>query len=204
MQALGTDRRLTTGQAAKRCSVERDTVLKWIKCGRLVAERTAGGHFRIDPRELERVAPASDAAPAPPQPMRCWEYLSPGGDVRQECRQCIAYRAGAAWCFLLRERGESNSFCRGTESCDDCAYYRRAKGLSTRVLVVTDDEELLGQLRGEHDSDMALCFARNGYEAATAVERFHPGFAVVDEEVDRHGGAGSGPGSQKRTLEAPA
>ncbi|MCP5110128.1 MAG: excisionase family DNA-binding protein, partial [bacterium] len=184
------ERRLTTGAAAKLCSVERDTVLKWIKKGRLAAERTAGGHFRIDPDELERVASGSSAREVSArQPMRCWEYLSADGQVREECRHCLAHRVGAAWCFSLRERGEDTSFCGGTESCEDCAYYRQAKGLSTRVLVVTDDETLLDKLRGENEEDLALCFARNGYEAATALERFHPGFAVVDEEVDRHGGA---------------
>ena len=164
-------------------------MLKWIKRGRLAAERTAGGHFRIDPDELERAAYSSQAKTSPTQPMRCWEYLSAGGEVRRECRRCIAYRVGAAWCFQLREQGDDKSFCGGPESCEDCAYYRRAKGLSTRVLVVTEDETLLDGLRDENEEDLALCFARSGYEAAAAIERFHPGFALVDEEVDRHGGA---------------
>ncbi len=56
---------LTTGQAAKLCEVTPDTVLKWIRKGRLRGGRTAGGHFRInlidgekmkasEHRELER------------------------------------------------------------------------------------------------------------------------------------------------------
>ena len=38
---------LTTGQAAKKLSVTPDTVLKWIKSGKLDAMKTPGGHNRI-------------------------------------------------------------------------------------------------------------------------------------------------------------
>ncbi len=49
-------RMLTTGQAAKICSVTPDTVLKWIHSGALPARRTAGGHHRIDEQDLSRFA----------------------------------------------------------------------------------------------------------------------------------------------------
>ena len=45
---------LSTGKAAKALSVTPDTVLKWIKSGKLDARRTAGGHYRIHPGEIER------------------------------------------------------------------------------------------------------------------------------------------------------
>ena len=44
---------LTTGQAAKLCAVSTDTVLKWIRKGRLKAFRTAGGHCRINRPDLQ-------------------------------------------------------------------------------------------------------------------------------------------------------
>ena len=44
---------LTTGQAAKLCEVAPDTILKWIRKGRLRGTRTAGGHYRINPRDLQ-------------------------------------------------------------------------------------------------------------------------------------------------------
>ena len=43
---------LTTGEAAGLCSVKPDTVLKWIKKGQLRAAKTAGGHHRIEYRDL--------------------------------------------------------------------------------------------------------------------------------------------------------
>jgi excisionase family DNA binding protein len=43
-----------TGETAKIHSVTPDTVLKWINFGKLQAQRTAGGHYRIDPAEFRR------------------------------------------------------------------------------------------------------------------------------------------------------
>ncbi|MHC4663312.1 MAG: helix-turn-helix domain-containing protein, partial [Planctomycetota bacterium] len=51
---------LTTGQAAIRCSVSPDTVLKWIRSGLLPARKTAGGHHRINERDLDRVLNQSE------------------------------------------------------------------------------------------------------------------------------------------------
>src|SRR5215469_9819296 len=53
---------LTTGDVARRCSVKPDTVLKWIKKGRLPATLTIGGHYRVDENDL---APLMACAPAP-------------------------------------------------------------------------------------------------------------------------------------------
>jgi len=182
---------LTTGQAAALCHVERDTVLKWVKCGKLPAERTAGGHYRISRRELDRFlerrrsAPAARNAPGaeqPPAPLRCWEYLAEEGRIRDECRQCAVYRVQAARCFeLLRlecELGHRRLFCHG--SCEDCAYYRRIMGLPTRVLVVTRRESQMRKLWQAGAHDLEFHFARNGYEAARQVGEFRPAFVVVE------------------------
>ena len=53
---------LTTGQAARLCSVTPDTVLKWIKKGRLRGVRTAGGHYRIERRLLDPLIACPDSA----------------------------------------------------------------------------------------------------------------------------------------------
>ena len=184
---------LTTGQAAKLCSVTPDTVLKWIRKGRLKARRTAGGHFRIERRCLEPLISTSPTAEAatPELPdcyaptLRCWEYLSDRGAVREDCRQCVVYRVRAARCFLMAgleaDIGHAREFCQGT--CDECVYYRWVKGLLTNVLVITPDEGLIDRLLGQESSSITLRFARSAYEASTIVQSFQAAFVVVDQDV---------------------
>jgi len=181
---------LTTGQAAKLCSVTPDTILKWIKKGRLNGVRTAGGHYRIERRHLEPLALASNRAEiAPhhipdyhPKNLRCWEYLSDGGAIRDDCQQCVVYRVRAARCFLMAalepDVGHARRFCQTT--CDDCVYYRRMNGLAVNVLVITSDDKLMDRLSTEQDESVALCFARNAYEASAIIHDFRPAFAVID------------------------
>ena len=189
---------LTTGQAAKYCSVKPDTVLKWIKRGRLTAERTPGGHYRIRPKDLEPLilTPRQVDAPPrtdrlPPQALRCWEYLGSGGSTSEECRECIVFRSRAAWCFQMvevaRETGHALIHCQ--ESCDECAYFRRVKGLATSVLVVTEDRALTGNLRAEENEAVHVRFAANGYEASAVIQELRPAFVVVDHALIRSGEA---------------
>jgi len=190
-------RQLTTGEAAELCSVQPDTVLKWVKKGRLRAVRTAGGHHRIDYRDLEsflrahRVGgEAQPANQATAQPVRCWEFFSDQGVLRDACKECVVYRVRAALCFemlgLGKEVGHAKLFCQN--SCEDCAYYRRVKGLKVNVLVVSQDEDLVGNLAGEDSEDLSLRFVHNGYEASAAIHDFRPAFAVVDRDLIPDGG----------------
>jgi DNA-binding NtrC family response regulator len=93
-------------------------------------------------------------------------------------------------CFELlglgKEVGHTKLFCQN--SCEDCAYYRRVKGLKINVLVVSQDEDLIGNLAGEESEDLALRFAHNSYEAAAAIHDFRPAFAVVDRDLIPDGG----------------
>ena len=183
----------STGDAARLCSVNPDTVLKWIKKGRLAATRTAGGHYRIKQHDLAAFVPLqaiSDVLGVEPlasdhRPLRCWEYLNRPGAVRDECRKCVVYQIRAAWCFRVAtslgcEIGQKQSFC--ATSCEDCTYYRRASGQATNVLVITSDNELVDDLGGGDDT-LALRFARNAYEASAMIGTFHAAFVVVDQDV---------------------
>ncbi|MHC4101457.1 MAG: excisionase family DNA-binding protein, partial [Planctomycetota bacterium] len=185
---------LTTGRAAELCSVTADTILKWIKRGRLSGVRTAGGHYRIDSRSLEPfIAGSRFGGPECPSPdadgghggrLRCWEYLSDGGEVRERCRQCVVYRVRADRCYLMAEMeedvGHARQFCE--TSCEDCAYYRHVKGLAPYVLVVTSDDEFIDELSGQQGQSIAMRFARTGYEASALIQDFRPAFAVIDAE----------------------
>ena len=184
---------LTTGQAARLCSVTPDTILKWIKRGRLRGVRTAGGHYRIERRELEPLVVCPRPAESPSEQLpecyshnvHCWEYLSDRGEIRDECRQCVVYRVRAARCFLMADIeadvGHALKFCQG--SCEDCAYYRRVKGLATNVLVVSCDDAMIDRIESEKDESVTLRFARCAYQASTIVEGFRAELVVVDREL---------------------
>lgn len=182
---------LTTGQAADLCSVTPDTVLKWIRSGRLAARRTAGGHHRIDERDLERlVMPAPQVQnwePDLPQSVRrhfryCWEYNS-DGELSESCRECPAYLMRAQRCYEVANRvpqgDHQRNFCQGT--CTECAYYRQVHGQTTNVLVVTDDSELRDALLVEAARfPFNLQIADCEYNCSALVNQFKPDFAFVD------------------------
>ena len=183
---------LTTGEAAELCSVKPDTVLKWIKKGQLRAAKTAGGHHRVRYRDLQSFLQAHRVGgetlvpdESTTQTMRCWEFFGDPGGVREACKGCTVYRVRAALCFELvglgKEVGHTKLFCKN--SCEDCAYYQRVKGLKINVLVVSQDEDLMQSLAEEKSEDLSLRFVRNAYEASAVMHDFRPAFAVVDRDV---------------------
>lgn len=179
---------LTTGEAARLCSVKPDTVLKWIKKGALPATRTIGGHYRVDEQDVLTVLAQDDTPEEGGQekslcsrPMRCWEYMSnaPGA----ECQDCVVYKVHASWCFRMaaavKGSGHAKRFCSGI--CQECPYYRRVHGLASNVLVITEDEKLIQELAKRESPSVAFRFARRGYDASAIVSVFRPAFVVFDQ-----------------------
>jgi excisionase family DNA binding protein len=188
-------RMLTTGQAAKLCSVTPDTVLKWIHSGTLPARRTAGGHHRIDERDLasflaptkrNKTAVGGSMAPSDTTDERvvryCWEYNS-GEDLPVGCRECVVYQMRAQRCYeaarLNPEIGHTKLFCKG--DCLDCDYYRRVHLQGTNVMVVSDDTELIHRLSGEKSgAPFSLEITDCEYSCSALVDAFRPDYVVVD------------------------
>jgi excisionase family DNA binding protein len=181
---------LTTGKAARMCSVKPDTVLKWIKKGVLPATRTVGGHYRVEEEDLHLVLTQDEGSEERSEdnvlcsrPMRCWEYMSnsPGAD----CRECVVYKTHAAWCFRLvgvvKGNGHAKRFCAGL--CQECPYYRRVHSLPTNVLVVSQDESLIRELAKRESDAVAFRFARRGYDASATIAVFRPAFVVIDQVI---------------------
>ncbi|WP_457826562.1 MerR family transcriptional regulator, partial [Staphylococcus aureus] len=52
---------LTTSQAARLLAVSPDTVLKWVRAGKVKSYRTLGGHFRIPLSEIGAVGSGAEA-----------------------------------------------------------------------------------------------------------------------------------------------
>ena len=178
---------LSTGEVAARLSVQPDTVLKWIRRGRLKARKTEGGHNRIDPAELERFlapTPPSLPGPEPPRPLRCFEYFGENGALRDSCPLCVVYQSRAPRCFeaqrWLSEKGLERT-CPGL--CESCSFFRRAHRLAERVLVVSADTNLRESLENRVCDDLILRFASGAYKASTIVGAFLPGVVVVDQDL---------------------
>ncbi|MGA2269857.1 MAG: helix-turn-helix domain-containing protein [Bryobacteraceae bacterium] len=182
---------LTTGKAARLCSVKPDTVLKWIKKGRLPATRTVGGHYRVEERDLFSVLSQEDPSTKRTdervalcsRPMRCWEYMNnaPGA----ECEDCVVYKVHATWCFRLvnavHGAGHAKRFC--GSPCQECPYYRRVHGLPTNVLVITQDESLIQGLARRESESVNFRFARRGYDASAIISVWRPAFVVFDQAI---------------------
>ncbi len=192
---------LTTGQAAKLCSVTPDTVLKWIRAGQLSAHRTAGGHHRIRRDALNDLIGEPAAAPTHASTTQtqesasavryCWEFNS-NGELRDGCRECIVYELRAHRCYevakLAPEGGHTKLFCKGT--CEECGYFQQVHQQNTNVLVVTDNDALSEFLREEaKGAPYGLEVTHCEYACSALVETFRPDYVLIDcslgEEASR-------------------
>jgi excisionase family DNA binding protein len=123
---------LTTFQAADILSVTPDSILKWIKSGKLQAHRTPGGHHRISRQKVELLLKESEKnhsqnAKISGQKMKyCWEFNSKQTNCNSDCENCLVYKSRALRCYemssLPSELGHLRIFCKS--SCDDCEYYK--------------------------------------------------------------------------------
>jgi excisionase family DNA binding protein len=184
---------LSTGEAAKLCSVTSDTVLKWIHSGRLPATRTPGGHHRISKYDLigtvgAEPEPAGDADTSEKPTTRsnhfqyCWEFNG-NGELLDGCRDCVVYEMRAKRCYEVVERakevGHNKIFCK--QSCDNCDYYRVVHKQAVNILVVTDNVRLVGELKkGAKKVGFNLETTDCEYRCSALVDVFRPDFAVVD------------------------
>lgn len=181
---------VSTGQASKLCGVTPDTVLKWVKTGRITATRTVGGHYRIHRSSLtpflaSRTDESSgdhDVPSASLADMRCWEFCSRGGEIKEDCLRCVVYNANAEKCYVLarlgREGGHMAVYCKTT--CEECEYYKQIRKTISRVLVVSHGDALADELRRASRETIDIRFACCGYEAATQLQHFRPEVVVID------------------------
>lgn len=183
---------ITTGQAASLCSVTRNTIFKWIQSGHLVARRTAGGHHRIDRRDLERLMSFSgksmknaDPVPARSQYRYCWEYNG-NGKTQEECLNCAVYELRALRCYevakLAPDAHHPKVFC--DQHCEDCEYFQEMHGKRANVLVVTDDQALSGELLVHADeAGFNLEITDCEYNCSAIIDHFKPDFVIIDSNL---------------------
>lgn len=178
----------STFQAAKILGVTPDTILKWIKAGKIPASRTLGGHYRIRRDTLTELIkkrkfedlPAETASPLKAF-QYCWEYNALGNEAKNDCRNCLVYKTRAKFCYEMssvpKELGHLKLFC--ASICEDCDYYKYAKEHAVNVLVITDDDEFLKTLK-KASAIFSFIGTNCEYECSAIVEKMRPDIAVID------------------------
>jgi excisionase family DNA binding protein len=180
---------ISTGKAAKLLSVSADTILKWIKKGNLPARKTAGGHYRISYRHVERLlnVDANSAVRRRDNEQRplvpCWEYNAAAGKIKENCRSCLVFQAQSEKCYevgkVLKMSGRGDTCC--PTGCEACDYYIESNGRPFNVLIFTDNESFKCELVAEQKSSkLRLQFTSCEYDCSLAVASFLPDFIVVD------------------------
>lgn len=178
---------LSTGEAAELCSVTPDTVLKWVRAGKIPAQRTPGGHHRIPLEAIEGYLQGKGQAGAVRMPgetyQYCWEFNSPSGVIPEGCRRCIVFRSRTRRCYemttLPAESGYAGVYCE--ENCRECDYFRMVNGTPPNVLVVTDRKRLKKSLEKDIENyDFNLRVADCEYRCSMLIERFRPDYVVID------------------------
>ena len=184
---------LTTTEAAKLLSVSSDTVLKWVKAGKIESYRTPGGHCRIPFQAIKTILPkGTTLVPESPSQQTdvpyeyCWEYNAGEDGIPIDCEECVVYRSRARRCYELRDIPEEAGLLKHhcETDCEACDYYKLVSGLGLHVLFVSSDERFHRLLqREETGNELQLQFARNEYECALLIENFRPDFIIVDTSM---------------------
>jgi len=186
---------LTTSQAAKLLSVSPDTVLKWVKAGKIKSNRTLGGHFRIPASEIKIFNGAASedldknnnnhlAVPY----QYCWEYLAAGGAIKSECRDCITFRSRASRCYELKDipggLGCLNLMC-DTE-CTSCEYFKVVNGQKLNILILSENRKIVQDLDSLDDNGIfGIRFSEDEYSAAVAIQEYRPDYIIVDCSIGK-------------------
>jgi len=184
------DRMLSTGKVARRLSVTPDTVLKWIKSGRLRAARTAGGHYRVAQADLDFLIEDGFETGSVGENgfLYCWEYYATDGEPGESCLDCLVYRTRARRCYEMSDLGTdvgyAGTYC--TNTCDECDYYREVVRRRRRVLIVTESDKLRNRLERERsESNIDFTFASSEYECSAACHDFKPEYVVIDGSLSK-------------------
>lgn len=132
---------VSSGQAARYCLVSPDTIVNWIAGGKIPAQRTVGGQFRIRVKDLrtfmldhgmgtEQLDSDMGLKPV------CWEFWASLPDSADRsggptCGDCPVYRSRASVCWEIRPLLPGGTV--RAPACHDCLFYSSLRE--------TDDDE---------------------------------------------------------------
>ncbi len=182
----------TTSETAKLLSVSSDTVLKWVKAGKILSYRTPGGHSRIPAEAIQALLPdrTKVCKPVPreiiaPDHRYCWEFNSSPEGINPECLECVAYRSRALRCYEIKDIpgkfGPLKKFC--SSECSDCDYYKTAHDFNKSVLLISRSTDWMDNLI-KQSSQFSIVFKTAGseYECASRIGGMRPDYVVIDCE----------------------
>ena len=151
----------STFQAARILGVTPDTVLKWIKRGKIATSRTLGGHYRIPKEKIDEllsereIHSSTTGTPSSCKAFQfCWEFNSKESGAPDDCRNCLVYKTRAMRCYEMspvpKEPANLKLFCEG--ECQNCAYFDYVRQQAPCVLVITDDSDFIKDVNNNKKS----------------------------------------------------
>ncbi len=177
----------SSGEIAKLCAVKRDSVVKWIRAGKLPANRTAGGHYRV-PRShlIEFMQKRRSGVPLDrlgKNQAYCWEFHAKKGKIHGDCKKCICFRSRTLRCYELIKSGLSGGhnavFC--LDSCESCDYYKAVRARPAKIILVTGKEETASRMKSDAvNFNCEVRVARSGYQCSTILHSFQPDYIILD------------------------
>lgn len=177
----------TTSQAAGLLAVSPDTVLKWVRLGKIASYKTPGGHARIPRTAVETLLPSQpkvESGATKDSPYHyCWEFYNRIGVANEECEDCVVFRSRARRCYEMRDIpdqfGPLKLHCK--TACKECEYYHQVRGVGTSVLVLARNRRQLEALeRDSQGGDVQIRFAGSEYECSALITGFRPDYVVLD------------------------
>lgn len=179
----------TTTEASKMLSVSPDTVLKWVRAGKIESYRTPGGHARIPKSAVASMLPdkfpTSSSTTATKENIAfqyCWDFYSLDGEIEAQCRSCVAYKSRARRCYEMRDIPEQFGHLKlhCDVDCEHCDYYRTMAGHGTSAMIVSRNKKLLSLGENADDDELTVKIASSEYECAAIIDKFRPDYVVID------------------------
>jgi len=185
----------TTTEAAKLLSVSPDTVLKWVRAGKISSYLTPGGHARIPKEAVAQLLPNGHRINATPQNQDkvrghkfryCWDYYAGRGQLKGDCLKCGTYLNRENRCYEVRQNktrfAELPLNC--NIKCEDCEIHKLTEDNEVYVLLVSPSESLKEIIsEEENQSAIALKVVSSEYECAAAIDKFRPDFIIIDSAM---------------------
>lgn len=177
----------TTGETASHCGVTPNAVFKWVQEGRILADRTPGGHYRISRESLMDFLKSRHIKKPGIGPKKlfqyCWEFHARFGKIQENCRKCVVYRSRAARCYELieyaQEIGHFKLFC--VNSCDDCDYYDMVHAEKISLLIISSREEIRSIIQSRsREFGWSIRFTDNEYHCSRIIESYRPDYIIFD------------------------